>query len=200
MKDNERKDLQHQKEQEIIKLLSIANYPETFFAEMKNNDAIVINAPIEEYSMSMNFMTKFSSRSEMYSIKPGNILLNISNLIFAVPAATVAGAGIFEDSLVFKVVAFLLIWRELRDCVTIEITSDEANVMIALWRACDKRNHKIEVSQGLIATNQYLNSKHQDELNEYKYQTTLDRLIKIQAIEVYDGIIWLRERISKKYR
>lgn len=198
MECNERKDLQQRKEIEIINLLKTANHSEKVLTELKNCNAIVISAPTEEVSMSVSLMT-FDHRGNSYSIKPGNVLLNISKLIFAVPAATTAAASIIENNLVLKVCAFLLIWKELRACFAIDITSDEANVMIALWRACNN-NHEIGVSEGLIATKQYLKSKHEDELSEYKYQKVLDNLIEIGSVEVIDDVIWLREWISKGYR
>lgn len=160
---------------------------------------ISISPPLEKPPM-MQFLTMDSLRNykEGSSIKAGNILLNIRKLIEAIPEVVSIGTSMVCDSYIVTVCGALSLWLKLRDIATINISKEQAFVIVALWRNCDS-SHTISLDNGFIATNNLFDQYGEPEITNLKYNMIVDSLVKIECIELTEGIIWLREWISKNY-
>lgn len=160
---------------------------------------VSMSPPLEEPPM-MQFLTMDSLRNykDGSSIKPGNILLNIRKLIEAIPEVISIGTGMVCDNHIVTVCGALSLWLKLRDIATINISKEQAFVIVALWRNCNP-NHKISLDDGFIATNNLFDQYGEPEISSLKYNIIIDSLVKIGCIELTEEIIWLREWISKNY-
>ena len=148
----------------------------------------------------MQFLTMDSLRNyrDGRSIKPGNILLNIRKLMETIPEVVTVGAGMVCDNLIVTICGALSLWIKLRDIATINISKEQAFAIVALWRNCNSC-HQISLNDGFVATFDLFNQYGEPELTISKYNMIIDSLVKIESIELTEGIIWLREWISKKY-
>ena len=160
---------------------------------------ISITPPLEK-PLTMQLLTLDSLRDYKNgsSIKPGNIVLNIKELIEAIPEVVSIGAGMVCDNLVITVCGAFSLWLKLRDIATVSITREQAFTIVALWKSCNSA-HKISLDDGFIATNVLLKQYGESEITNLKYNIVIDSLIKMQCIELTEGIIWLRECISRSY-
>ena len=160
---------------------------------------ISITPPLEK-PLTMQLLTLDSLRDYKTgsSIKPGNIVLNIKELIEAIPEVVSIGAGMVCDNLVITVCGAFSLWLKLRDIATVSITREQAFTIVALWKSCNSA-HKISLDDGFIATNVLLKQYGESEITNLKYNIVIDSLIKMQCIELTEGIIWLREWISRSY-
>ena len=160
---------------------------------------ISITPPLEK-PLTMQLLTLASLRDYKNgsSIKPGNIVLNIKELIEAIPEVVSIGAGMVCDNLVITVCGAFSLWLKLRDIATVSITREQAFTIVALWKSCNSA-HKISLDDGFIATNVLLKQYGESEITNLKYNIVIDSLIKMQCIELTEGIIWLREWISRSY-
>lgn len=160
---------------------------------------ISISPPLEEPPM-MQFLTMDSLRNYKNgrSIKPGNILLNIRKLIESIPEGISIGAGMVCDNHIVTVCGALSLWLKLRDIATINISKEQAFVIVALWKNCNP-NHEISLDDGYIATNNLFKQYGEPEITNLKYNMIIDSLVKTECIELTEEIIWLREWISKNY-
>ena len=102
------------------------------------------------------------------------------------------------DNLVITICGALSLWLKLKDIATINISKEQAFVIVALWKNCNS-NHKILLSDGLIAANNLFNQYGEPEITSLKYNMIIDSLVEIECIELTEEIIWLREWISKNY-
>lgn len=171
----------------------------TIYNDLVKSRFISISPPLEEPPR-MQFLTMDSLRNYKAgsSIKPGNITLNIRKLIEEIPEVVSIGTSMVCDNLVITICGALSLWRKLRDIATINISKEQAFVIVALWRNCDS-NHKISLGDGFIATNNLFNQYGEPEITSLKYNMIIDSLVEIECIELTEEIIWLREWISKKY-
>ena len=198
-----RYDLQKNKETELIKLIDTATNKSSLnssllLEEFKRN-CISITPPEEDPPM-MQFITIDSLKNYKsgQSIKAGNIILNIRKLISALPAIVAASVSISYDIPILKVCAALTLWKELCNIFTVEITREQAIVLVALWNNCDNSHH-ISLSDGFATVNALYKNLDDCVMNQTIYNRIIDQLITLQCIEVTDENIWLREWISKKY-
>ena len=167
-------------------LINSDNDASLIYTNLVRNGFISISPPLEAPPM-MQFLTMDSLRNyrDGRSIKPGNILLNIRKLIETIPeVVTICGA--------------LSLWIKLRDIATINISKEQAFAIVALWRNCNSC-HQISLNDGFVATFDLFNQYGEPELTISKYNMIIDSLVKIESIELTEGIILLREWISKKY-
>ena len=207
-----RTDLQKQVEKELEQrigksITGIVNSYECLevsnvYQYLRDSGFINITAPEEpeQRSFQMELLVLDSPRNYKAgrSMKPGNIRLNFRKLISAIPDIIQIGYGIVEDVPILKICGALGLWKILRDIVTVDITKEQAFVMIALWNRCD-HNHRISLELGMAATNELRRRCDEPELSEHEYNKVIDDLIRLECVEVTAGVIWLREWISKKY-
>ena len=160
---------------------------------------ISITPPLEKpLTMQLLTLDSLHDYKNGSSIKPGNIVLNIKELIEAIPEVVSIGAGMVCDNLVITVCGAFSLWLKLRDIATVSITREQAFTIVALWKSCNSA-HKISLDDGFIATNVLLKQYGESEITNLKYNIVIDSLIKMQCIELTEGIIWLREWISRSY-
>lgn len=81
---------------------------------------------------------------------------------------------------------------------TVEITREQAIVLVALWKNCDV-SHYINLSNGFDAVNTLYQKLDDCTMNQTIYNRIIDQLINLECIEVINEKIWLREWISQKY-
>ena len=105
--------------------------------------------PPQQESLRMNYITLDSLKNfnKGQSIKAGNIRLNIRRFIDYLPDMVSATVEVATDIPILKVCAALNIWKLLRNVLTVEITKEQAIVIIALWENCDQRQ-RISLEQG----------------------------------------------------
>ena len=208
MEMKQRTDLQNNVTQQLK--TTIAETLSNVFSNQSNDVSLIYNnlvrsrfvsisPPLEEPPM-MQLLTMDSLRNykDGSSIKPGNILLNIRKLIEAIPEVVSIGAGMISDNHIVTVCGALSLWLKLRDIATINISKEQAFVIVALWKNCNS-NHKISLDDGFIATNNLFDRYGEPEITSLKYNMIIDSLVKIECIELTEEIIWLREWISKNY-
>ncbi len=208
MEMKQRTDLQNNVTQQLK--TTIAETLSNVFSNQSNDVSLIYNnlvrsrfvsisPPLEEPPM-MQLLTMDSLRNykDGSSIKPGNILLNIRKLIEAIPEVVSIGAGMVSDNHIVTVCGALSLWLKLRDIATINISKEQAFVIVALWKNCNS-NHKISLDDGFIATNNLFDQYGEPEITSLKYNMIIDSLVKIECIELTEEIIWLRELISKNY-
>ena len=209
MEKIKRTDLQENIQEKIKSEISQYMH-ETSFKGTDINDSLIYNqflnsgflqiTPPEEDPPMMQFLTMDSLKNykQGKSIKPGNIRLNIRNLIESIPSAVEMAVGIAIDLPVLKICAALNLWKTIKGFFTVEISKEEAFVIVSLWKNCDSR-HEISLEKGFISTNELLKKYEEQEFSNIKYNQVIDSLIKLQCIELTEGVIWLREWISKNY-
>ena len=129
---------------------------------------ISITPPLEK-PLTMQLLTLDSLRDYKNgsSIKPGNIVLNIKELIEAIPEVVSIGAGMVCDNLVITVCGAFSLWLKLRDIATVSITREQAFTIVALWKSCNSA-HKISLDDGFIATNVLLKQSGESEITNLK--------------------------------
>ncbi len=133
--------------------------------------------------------------SSMKSIKSTNIILDIKKIMMSALSLCL-GAPLLPQSALSLVLQGVCACAEIKDMFTIAIDKEEALIMIALWK--EARNKKISVEDGLTALNRFCNKIGEREFSNKIYQNALDRLDKIKSIIIKEGIIILKERVSKK--
>ena len=148
--------------------------------------------------MSLIIMDSLNNYSNGRTIKPGNICLNIKELLKTIPSMVEMAVTIALDIPILQVCAALNLWKSIIDVFTIEISKDQAYLIVSLWKNSDSR-HNIAIEEGLIAVNALLERYGEQTLNNTRYNHILESLEKIHCIELEDGVIWLREWISKRY-
>ena len=168
------------------------------YNELVKSQFITITPPEECLLLHCLSLDSLKNYNEGQSIKPGNILLNIKKLVESIPEIVSIGAGMVCDNHIITVCGALSLWLKLRDIATINISKDQAFVIVALWKNCNYK-HRISLDDGFIATNNLFNQYGESEISSIKYNMIIDSLLKIECIEITEEIIWLREWISKDY-
>lgn len=201
----EREDLQQIIEKKIEQIIAddqnvIHNVDAAIiYQKLKRTHFIELYAPQEEMPvMQMLTMDSLRNFNQGHSIKPGNIRLNIRNLIDAIPSVVEMTVSIAVDIPILQVCATLNIWKTFKNIITVEITKDQAFVIAALWKNCNA-NHKIDLDAGYEAVNALFNKYGEAKMSMTKYHQIIDSLIELKCIKLENGVIWLREWISKKY-
>jgi hypothetical protein len=192
------KDIMFSDEQDVSKVFDILNVSKVF--DILNGCGFIsITPPLGEPPMLCNLtLDSLSDYRNGSSIKPGNIRLNMRKLIEAVPEIVSIGAGMTCDNLVVIVCGALSLWNKLKSIATIDINKEQAFVIVALWRKCNLFR-RISLGDGFVATNDLLGKYGETEITSAKFNKIIDSLIKLQCVELYGEVIWLRERISAKY-
>lgn len=171
----------------------------SFYQELVDTGFIVITAPQED-PPKMSFITIDCLKNYLSgsSTKPGNIRLNMKTLISSIPDLTVCTFSIAMDNHILKLCAALEIWKTIQNVCTVDISKDQAFVIVALWKNCNSYQ-QITTEDGYTASAKLYQEYGEQPLTDIKYNQTLDTLIELRCIEIEKDVIWLRERISKKY-
>jgi len=168
--------------------------------ELFSSEAIRMSSPTEPETV-IHMMT-FDSIGKNFnggsSIKPGNIKINLKKLIRDIPEIALLGPTVVSDALVFKVMAAIVIWRTLRNAMTIKIEKADAATIIALWSKSNEAN-KIEIELGYNTVLQVYKQVDLDEISWERYIKILGELEKKEYIKIEETSIWLREWVSSNY-
>lgn len=165
------------------------------------NSGVLLMAPPQQESPKLQMLTmdSLSNYNKGESIKPGNIKLNIRQLIKSLPDLTAAMVGLAIDIPILKVCAALNIWKILRDITTVKITKEQAIVVMALWENCDQKQ-RITLENGFECFKAFYKSIEKSECTWEEYIKLIDDLEKLGSLELDGNGIWLREWVSKQYR
>lgn len=163
------------------------------------SDCLNITPPQQEPPM-MSFLTIDSINNYHHgsSIKPGNIKINIKHLINKLPEIVTETVSVISDKTILKVCAAISVWKMLRDVSTIEIKKEQAVVIIALWKNCNK-NHIISLEEGYRDVNLLYKQVEANEFTWEQYISIIEELERMNCVELTDDGIWLCEWVSKKY-
>lgn len=160
---------------------------------------LVITLPQQEPPMMhMLVVDSLHNYNKGESIKPGNIKLNIRHLIEFLPDLTAATVGIAMDIPILKVCAALNIWKMLRAVTTVEITKEQAIVVVALWDNCNQQQ-RITLEKGFECFRSLYENIETSNCTWEQYIKLISDLEKIGSLELDSNGIWLREWISKRY-
>jgi hypothetical protein len=135
------------------------------------------------------------------SMKPGNIRLNMRQLITALANGTLAAVGAFQVPWT-AVLGALVVWDGLYSAASVDLSERDASVMWTLWISCD--DNRTVSSQGLL---QLVNAERDRcgrvLLSDMELQDALERLKKMRSIERWSkdpSRWWLREWVSVQWR
>lgn len=169
------------------------------FKQLVDSGFISITSPMEN-PMTMSYITlgSFKNYNDGESIKPGNIRLNIKNLIETIPDIVSLGIGMASENQIITICGALNLWLKLRGVVSVSISKDQAFVIVALWKSCNSK-HEISLKDGYKATNKLLQQYGENKISNTKYHNLIGTLVEIQSIELKEDKILLIEHISKKY-
>ena len=160
---------------------------------------LVITPPQQEPPMMhMLVVDSLHNYNKGESIKPGNIKLNIRHLIEFLPDLTAATVGIAMDIPILKVCAALNIWKMLSAVTTVEITKEQAIVVVALWDNCNQQQ-RITLEKGFECFRSLYENIETSNCTWEQYIKLISDLEKIGSLELDSNGIWLREWISKRY-
>ena len=169
------------------------------YEELTRDGFIEVDSPEEEPPMmSFLLMDSLDGFVRGRSIKPGNILLNMKHLIDSIPNIIMRGYNIAESIPIVKVCAGLEIWKMVLKISTVEITKEQAFVIVALWKNCDHK-YSVELEKGREAVNILYKKSVGEEMDKEKYNQIIDKLVMIKCIELVDGIVYMKEKISHRY-
>jgi hypothetical protein len=161
----------------------------------------IIMTPPQEPPKIMSFITldsldKYNNGS---SIKPGNIKVNIKELIESLPELVASAVGIVMDIPILKVCSLLTIWKTLRNSIKVKIDKVHAIVIISLWKHRNS-DDKITLERGFDYSKKLYSEYYKDDLSYEIFSSIIEDFVKIESIEWSEGDLWLRERISQEYR
>ena len=199
-----REDLKLDAEQEMINCIdqylqqfdSKTQTAVSIYSKLKRDEFITITAPEEERIY--QFIAGSFNGKNGFSIKPGNVVLNMRNIVIGVPKMAAEGYTVFTGDPIQKVGAGIALWKEFRSTIEIKVTKEHAFLMAALWMNCNDK-HRISVDRGMECVNGLLKRNNQLPLSKEKYWELLGFLEDIDSIEIDSEVIWLREWISKGY-
>ena len=147
-----RNDLLEIKKAEIISIIERTNISLRGEEKISSRDimqsllksgGLLITPPQQDPPMMhMLMIDSLSNYNKGESIKPGNVKLNIRHLIESLPNLTADTVEIAMDIPILKVCAALNIWKVLRDIITVEITKEQAIVVVALCDNCNQQQRK----------------------------------------------------------
>lgn len=130
--------------------------------------------------------------------KPGNIYLNWQKLMDVVPDVTLASAGAATAPAWLLPFIGLYVWNKLWSGAKEEFSEAEAVIMYSLWNNKDNQN-KISDDQGYEVTNKFLSEMDTPALSRSEYDHSISRLLRMECIELNEGVIWLREWVRVSY-
>ncbi|MBS1484631.1 hypothetical protein AAAU98_11885 [Enterocloster citroniae] len=190
-------------ESEIEQYCRIQKADDTQIIEVKHAmfDSCIIMTPPEQEPpvMHMLVMSSLSDYKRGTSIKPGNIKINMKKLIDTLPESVEAGVALAMDIPILKVCAALHIWKMIRNVMSVEITKEQAVVIMSLWKNADER-HIISLEKGWDCANRMCRQTSNKEFTQEWYTTILEELERIDSIKVNEDGIWLCEWVAQRYR
>ena len=202
-----RNDLLEIKQAEILSIIertSISLWEEDISSKdilqsfLKSGGLVITPPQQEPPMMHMLVVDSLHNYNKGESIKPGNIKLNIRHLIESLPDLTEAAVEIAMDIPILKVCAALNIWKMLRAVTTVEITKEQAIVVVALWDNCNQQQ-RITLEKGFECFRSLYKNIETSNCTWEQYIKLISDLEKIGSLELDSNGIWLCEWVSKRY-
>jgi hypothetical protein len=132
------------------------------------------------------------------SRKPGNIYLNWQKLMDIVPDATIATAGALTSPAWLLPLIGLYVWNKLWRGAEEDLTEVEACTIFALWKNRNGQS-KISEDEGFVRNNALREQQDMPALLRSEYDVAINRLLRMECIEIENGIVWLREWVRIQY-
>ena len=184
------------KRKEIISIAQGAISPSlataTQTAESAVKSFITLTPPTKPEEVIGIITMRFSGRGGARSRKPGNIYLNWRKLIDAVPDVTIAAIGGTTSPTWMLPLVGLYIWNKLWRNAEEDLSEAEATIIYVLWKNRDNQN-KISENDGFVRTNEHRKEMSLHALSRKEFDVAINHLLRIECIEIKEGIIWLRE-------
>ena len=203
-----RNDLLEIKKAEIISIIERTNISLRGEEKISSRDimqsllksgGLLITPPQQDPPMMhMLMIDSLSNYNKGESIKPGNVKLNIRHLIESLPNLTADTVEIAMDIPILKVCAALNIWKVLRDIITVEITKEQAIVVVALWDNSNQQQ-RITLEKGFECFKSLYKNIETSDCTWEQYIKLISDLEKIGCLELDSNGIWLRECVIKRY-
>ena len=202
-----RNDLLEIKQAEILSIIertSISLWEEDISSKdilqsfLKSGGLVITPPQQEPHMMQMLVVDSLHNYNKGESIKPGNIKLNIRHLIKSLPDLTKDAVDIAMGIPILKVCAALNIWKMLRAVTTVEITKEQAIVVVALWDNCNQQQ-RITLEKGFECFRSLYKNIETSNCTWEQYIKLISDLEKIGSLELDSNGIWLCEWVSKRY-
>lgn len=202
-----RNDLLEIKQAEILSIIertSISLWEEDISSKdilqsfLKSGGLVITPPQQEPPMMQMLVVDSLHNYNKGESIKPGNIKLNIRHLIESLPNLTKDAVDIAMRIPILKVCAALNIWKMLRAVTTVEITKEQAIVVVALWDNCNQQ-HRITLEKGFECFRSLYKNIETSNCTWEQYIKLISDLEKIDSLELDNNGIWLCEWVSRRY-
>lgn len=202
-----RNDLLEIKQAEILSIIertSISLWEEDISSKdilqsfLKSGGLVITPPQQEPPMMQMLVVDSLHNYNKGESIKPGNIKLNIRHLIESLPDLTKDAVDIAMGIPILKVCAALNIWKMLRAVTTVEITKEQAIVVVALWDNCNQQQ-RITLEKGFECFRSLYKNIETSNCTWEQYIKLISDLEKIGSLELDSNGIWLCEWVSKRY-
>lgn len=202
-----RNDLLEIKKAEILSIIertSISLWEEDISSKdilqsfLKSGGLVITPPQQEPPMMQMLVVDSLHNYNKGESIKPGNIKLNIRHLIESLPDLTKDAMDIAMSIPILKVCAALNIWKMLRAVATVEITKEQAIVVVALWDNCNQQQ-RITLEKGFECFRSLYKNIETSNCTWEQYIKLISDLEKIGSLELDSNGIWLCECVSKRY-
>ena len=216
MTDQEEK-LLLEKEQEIKNQLAAAGFSEKIYEELKACGAINYEFDVEveevlvpkdddyhykEGELIIGLITMDRYTKKKKSVKICNSVYNIQNLIKSIVNCSTnitSAVKAYEVKSWFALgIALFALLNNAKAAITIDLTDDEAKVLISLLSYFGGKHRVIGIEDGLLAVNDQLELYGYKPMDKMTYNRALDRLSKIHAIDLIDDTILILENVSKK--
>lgn len=196
-----------EKRSELLAQIQLAleqcGIPKNYSASSADNimDACISTRPPEEPERFMHLITMSSMGSGgAKSTKPGNVRLNIGDLIEAIASGVLTGVGAVQVPWTAPFAA-LVVWRSLRRAAQVEISETEAAVLYTMWAHKDG-NREVPDAGLLEKCNSLLKKYGRPELSKEllsKSLNSLENIASIQRSPKRADMWWLREWVSVTY-
>jgi len=153
-----------------------------------------------EHKMYMTTIRHFSGGFSGQNLKPGNISLNMSNIMYAVTNGALAFSGAMTGAIsprIACVFAAMVLWKDLYSSVKVDLSEKEALVLYTLWDEKDEDNC-VPKHNLLVKTNETAKVFGGRELSELELDDCLRKLCQISCIKQSssdESKWWLRERV-----
>jgi hypothetical protein len=137
---------------------------------------------------------------EIQSIKPGNIRLNMRELITAIAGGVLTVVGVVAAPWTI-LLGGIVIWATLRKAATVELREREASVLWTMWEHKDA-NRCIADADLFDLVNTERERHGYLRLSRQEVERAIDKLLEIGCIELSindDSKWWLQEWMSEPY-
>jgi hypothetical protein len=154
-----------------------------------------------KWDTTIGLLVMRSGGRESYSVKPGNITMNMRKLATAISQGALTTAAALKAPWM-AIFGAIVLWNSLYTQAKVELSENEGSVLWTMWHLKDQEN--TVATDGLLeAVNGERLKYGGAALTERQFKDALTRLEKIQTIErfaKFGSRWWLREWVSVDYQ